>query len=614
MTPFTLRVAVSALLVLRVAAVHAQTPVPVETLFADAAAKEIAVRKALTAADASATVLKAVRTVVSDFERIVRQYPTSGYCDDALWRAARISTEAFEKFGDTHDRTAAARLFQALASEYPTSKLAKEVPRQLAALDAARPQPLVTAAPTTAPRAKEGEPAPPSRPPVALATIKGIRRTVLGDAVRVIIDLDMEVPFHDERLANPARVFVDLFGTRANPALIDQTIRFQSDGDIVRQVRVGRHPNQTTRIVLDADGVSSYSVYPLYSPYRLVIDCLRAVPITTSTTPPITPVTAPKPAPAPLPATAVPSASTVLPARRVALGWSRLIPGSVPLGATLVAQAFETTPTPGRLPAETIVPPAAPKPVAGAPSRNLAGGFSIARQLGLGVSRIVIDPGHGGYDPGAKGVGINEAELVLDISLRLEKLLAKLPGVRVVLTRRDDTYVSLQERTAIANRESADLFLSIHANANASPQARGVETYYLDFATNLSAASVAARENAASGQSMAALPDVIKTIALNNKLDESRDFATFVQRAVIQKLKTANGAVRDLGVKQAPFVVLIGAAMPSILAEVSFLTNAQEARLLKGPAYRQKIAEALFDGIRRYQASLKNLGAVAHEQ
>ena len=172
---------------------------------------------------------------------------------------------------------------------------------------------------------------------------------------------------------------------------------------------------------------------------------------------------------------------------------------------------------------------------------------------------------------------------MLDVALRLEKLL--LQGAR----RRGDpdaprptSSSRSQERTAIANREGADLFLSIHANASTNTQARGVETYFLNFATNLSAAAVAARENAASGQAMGALPDFVKTIALNNKLDESRDFATNVQRAMIEQ--AAAGATRrcsDLGVKQAPFVVLIGAAMPSVLAEISFLTNAQDARLLQ---------------------------------
>jgi len=226
----------------------------------------------------------------------------------------------------------------------------------------------------------------------------------------------------------------------------------------------------------------------------------------------------------------------------------------------------------------------------------------------------VIDPGHGGHDPGASGKdGVSEAELVLDVALRLERLLVRMPGLEVILTRRTDDFVPLQERTAMANREGADLFLSIHANASSNNLACGVETYYLNFASNLGSAAVAARENAASGQSMGALPDFVKSIALTNKLDESRDFATDVQRAMIEKLRGTNRTVKDLGVKQAPFMVLIGAAMPSVLAEISFVTNQPEARLLKGSAYRQRIAEALFAAVRKYQTSLKSVATVARE-
>jgi len=237
----------------------------------------------------------------------------------------------------------------------------------------------------------------------------------------------------------------------------------------------------------------------------------------------------------------------------------------------------------------------------------------MARQLGLGISRIVIDPGHGGHDPGAKANGTSEAEIVLDVALRLEKLLKKVPGIEVVLTRREDEFVALQERTAIANRENADLFLSIHVNASTNHSARGLETYYLNFASNLSASAVAARENAASGQAMGSLPDFVKAIALNNKLDESRDFATFVQRGMMDKAKDSSKGTKDLGVKQAPFVVLIGAAMPSVLAEIAFVTNTQEAKLLKGTAYRQKIAEGLLNAIRKYQTSLKSEARVAEK-
>jgi N-acetylmuramoyl-L-alanine amidase len=643
-----------------VAAVQTGDQTAVERQFNDAVAKETAVQKALAEPDAQASVLKAVRTVVADFERIVRQFPSSGYADDALWRGSKVSMDAFKRFREVHDRDAAMRLLRQLASQYPTSRQAKLVPSQMRAIELikpvspsgaqqaaaeptapAQPEPPATRPLPEPPPARPQQPSAPAEatgtaattPPVPLATIKGIRRSVLQDTVRIIIDIDKEVAFHDERLANPARVFVDLPATRSNPALIDQTIRFESDADIVRQVRVGRHPNATTRIVLDVEGVSSYSVYPLYNPYRLVIDCLKATAAASAGT------TAVKPAVKPVATTSAPAAVAprvppVLAAKRVASSalvvspsddlpppvrpplltsrvvggmWMRPLPWVTPSNAKLIASAAVAP-----LPVITTAPPSATT-VAGAPSQNLGGGLSMARQLGLGVSRIVIDPGHGGHDPGAKTGDMTEAELVLDIALRVEKLLAAVPGVEVVLTRRTDDFVPLQERTAIANREAADLFLSIHGNANPSTMVRGVETYFLNFANTETAAAVAARENASSGQTMAVLPDVVKTIALNNKLDESRDFATYVQRSMIEKLRTTDKTTRDLGVKQAPFVVLVGAAMPSVLAEVSFLTNPQEARLLKGPAYRQRIAEALFDAVRKYQAALKSAPAVAQQ-
>jgi N-acetylmuramoyl-L-alanine amidase len=538
------------------------------------------------------TVLKAVQTVVADYENLVRHYPASAYCDDSLWRAAKLSADAFAALGDPRERTAAARLFKSLAARYPTSRLARQVPTQLARLDAEDPGPF---RPAAAPEPRGF--APDRSAGSKLATIKSIRREVLPDVVRIVIDLDIEVPFHDERLENPPRVFVDLPSTHAVASLIDRTIRFDSDADVVRQVRIGRHPNRTTRVVLDAGGVTTYSVYPLYSPYRLVIECSRALPVPAAFTP-IRPVAD---------ATRVP-----LLRRRLTPDWAQMVPAHIPTAAAALREASRPEPLNGALPASPVdIGTVAPVAPTGAPSKNLAGGFSLARQLGLGVSRIVIDPGHGGHDPGARAGGLSEAELVLDIALRLEKLLARVPGVDVVLTRRTDDYVALQERTAIANREGADLFLSIHANASGNRQARGIETYFLNFATSLSTAAVAARENAASGQTMGALPDVVKTIALNNKLDESRDFATFVQRAMIDKVRGANKTVRDLGVKQAPFVVLIGAAMPSVLAEISFLTNVQEAKLLKGSAYRQRIADALFDAVRKYQVSLKSVPTIA---
>ena len=671
---------------------------PVRTMYNDAFARERAVRAAMNEDDADPSVLADLRAVVARYERVVRHYPASSYCDNALWQAAELELDAFVKFGQPQDKDAGLRLLRQLASMYPTSKLAAQVPAQLARWTAEPsqpprvvepPKPTVTEAPALpssrapAPRVTDARAVEGPRPIEShgadrngLATIKEIRRLVLADAVRIVIELDAEVEFRQDRLSNPSRVFVDLAGTKAAAALAEQTVRFERDADVVRQVRIGRHPNNTTRVVLDSTGISSYSVYPLYGPYRLVIDCIRdTAALATSGTlgaggAPSTTAAAPARSEAPgrREVRSPPTSTPPLRAHAVTPVWLRTAPGNVPQHTLLLAEAraaevsaslpnvaaaratLPAAPTPSPPVPPATLPPAraaaagtergagdtGPETDAGpktdqgsttdqAPgtkdqgpgrpgARNSNGGFSIARQLGLGVSRIVIDAGHGGHDPGAQARGVVEAELVLDVALRVEKLLKKVPGVEVVLTRRTDEFVALQERTAIANREGADLFLSIHANASPSAQVHGIETYFLNFATNLSAAAVAARENAASGQGMNALPDIVKAIALNNKLDESRDFATQIQHAMVERLRSSNKTIKDLGVKQAPFVVLIGASMPSVLAEIGFVTNAQEARLVKSNGYRQRIADALFEAIKKYQTSLKNTTVVASQQ
>lgn len=248
--------------------------------------------------------------------------------------------------------------------------------------------------------------------------------------------------------------------------------------------------------------------------------------------------------------------------------------------------------------------PAAPASASLPPSPNRLGGFSMSRQLGLGVVRVAIDPGHGGHDPGAKIEGLSEADLVLDVALRLEKLLRR-QNVEVVVTRRKNVFVRLEERVAIANRAGADLFLSIHANASGSPSARGLETYFLNFASDSEAEAIAARENAGSMKAMHHLPDIVKAIATNNKVDESRDLAATIHQAMYARLRKASRSVKSLGVKQAPFMVLLGATMPSALIEVAFMTNEQEGALLRTESYRQQLAEGLLDGVALYRTSLK---------
>src|SRR2546425_7106276 len=255
-----------------VGAVTAGAAPPVRTMYVDALGREHDVRAVLAAPDVTPAALPEVRAVIAAYESLVKQYPASGYSDNALWQAGTLALDAFATFNQPQDKVTAIRLLRKLAATYVTSKLAKQVPDRLARVattvdDGLRRPVLDTRERNGASASGEGV--------GPLALIKDIRRTVLSDAVRVTIELDAEVPFHEERIADPSRVFVDLPGTRAAARLVDHTIRFESDADIVRQIRIGRHPNNTTRVVLDAAGVTSYSVYPLYSPYRLVIDCVR---------------------------------------------------------------------------------------------------------------------------------------------------------------------------------------------------------------------------------------------------------------------------------------------------------------------------------------------------
>jgi N-acetylmuramoyl-L-alanine amidase len=237
-----------------------------------------------------------------------------------------------------------------------------------------------------------------------------------------------------------------------------------------------------------------------------------------------------------------------------------------------------------------------------------SGERSLTRALGLKIGKIVIDPGHGGHDTGTIGPnGLEEKDLVLEVSRRLGTLLQTRLGAEVIFTRRDDTFIPLETRTAIANQEGADLFVSVHANSSHDPDARGVETYYLNFTSSPDALEVAARENAVSEESIHELQDLVKKIALKEKIDESQEFASDVQNSLHSGLAAKNPGVRDRGVKKAPFIVLIGANMPSILAEISFVSNPGDERRLATSEYRQKIAESLYRGIAKYVSGLSGV-------
>jgi N-acetylmuramoyl-L-alanine amidase len=241
-------------------------------------------------------------------------------------------------------------------------------------------------------------------------------------------------------------------------------------------------------------------------------------------------------------------------------------------------------------------------------SPTASGDRSLIRALGLKIGKIVVDAGHGGHDTGTIGPnGLMEKDLVLDVALKLGKLLETRLGAEVVYTRDDDTFIPLETRTAIANKEQADMFISIHANSSGDPAARGVETYYLNFTSAPDALEVAARENAVSEKSIHELQDLVKKIALKEKIEESREFAADVQHSLYAGLSAKNAGIRNRGVKKAPFVVLIGANMPSILAEISFVSNPTDAKKLKTSEYRQRIAESLYKGINKYVSGLSGV-------
>jgi N-acetylmuramoyl-L-alanine amidase len=237
-----------------------------------------------------------------------------------------------------------------------------------------------------------------------------------------------------------------------------------------------------------------------------------------------------------------------------------------------------------------------------------AGERSLIRALGLKIGKIVIDPGHGGHDTGTIGPnGLEEKDLVLEVSRRLGRLLETRLGAEVVYTRKDDTFIPLETRTAIANQARADLFVSIHANSSRDSAARGVETYYLNFTSSSEALEVAARENAVSEKSIYELQDLVKKIALKEKIEESREFAGDVQASLHSGLALKSPAIRNRGVKKAPFIVLIGANMPSILAEISFVSNPTDEHRLASSEYRERIAESLYRGIAKYANGLSGV-------
>jgi N-acetylmuramoyl-L-alanine amidase len=399
----------------------------------------------------------------------------------------------------------------------------------------------------------------------------------------------------------------------------------EMDGRFAQRIRVAENVPGTTRVVIDLLDRVDVTTSLLANPYRLMIELRAAASASPSTTrenppPPVPvqpaskpaaqskaaepPVTRPEPAVQTVQAAAsappLATTSKTPPPSKTTVE-QPVIPDVVPVVQTISAPAEPAAPKPAPKQASA---PATRKPpssastakqveIAAAAKRTSDGEASLTRVLGLKIGRVVIDPGHGGHDQGTSGPkGLLEKDLVLDVALRLGKLIEERLGSQVIYTRTDDTFVPLHERTAMANDNRADLFLSVHANNSANPKIAGVETFYLNVTGSRDAMDVAARENASSDKSVFELADMIQKIAKADKAEESREFAGRIQASLSSFSSKYVANSHDRGVKTAPFVVLIGARMPSVLAEIGFLSNPREEALFKKPEHRQRIAEA----------------------
>lgn len=474
---------------------------------------------------------------------------------------------------------------------------------------------------------------------VAQESVTAVRYWSLGDVTRVAVEATGAFGFRSDRLSNPDRVYFDLPGTV--PALERRGMNTIPVGDqFVRQIRVAETQKGTTRIVLDLVTAVEISTSVLSNPDRLMVELRRAgtappaqvpqmqvpeVVVTPVPTfhPPSSPVThnyersasrAPLLDPPPtapsgmMPSTAFKNdALSRMPLPRVP-GPPISVASRTTRPAPALVVASETTTEPRRDPVMPLRTPSVVQERIGLPAKRPgAREESMTRALGLKVGRIVIDAGHGGHDVGTTGPGgLQEKDLVLDVAKRVGALVEQHLGYEVIYTRTDDTFIPLEQRTEIANNKHADLFLSIHANSSPLSTVAGIETYYLNFTTSKLALDVAARENATSEKTVYELQDLLQKIALRDKVDESREFAGRIQTSLYAMSVKNAPRSRDRGIRKAPFVVLIGASMPSVLAEIGFISNPHDESMMRRPEYRQKIAEAMFKGISSYASTLSH--------
>lgn len=604
-----------------------------------------------------------LRSAIRQYEFLRREYPGSRNRFEALFTIGEIYQD------DLHDSARARDTFQEFLHRYPRNRLAAQARQALSQpvqqadlkedLKSDKTQATAEASDDSSSDSeaadKTSAPATNETSKHKLARVTGVRHWSTPDYTRVAIDIEDEVKFASQRITHPDRIFFDLLDTKLASTLVGKS--FDVDDGFLKKIRVAQFQPGKTRVVLEVDDLSDYNAFLLPNPTRLIIDIhgkqtgKSAGPAARSsgaesaakaagTRSPADPdngteakagndTTSPKSQPVQAKDTPAESGSELKkasatdekpviatapgPKKRIVEAdddddetSAELRPPALKALRKPASAAVGKSSKPSRSKAKRKTAGPDPEVHEAQPTAN--GDRSLIRALGLKIGKIVIDPGHGGHDTGTIGPnGLEEKDLVLEVARRLGKLLESRLGAEVVYTRSDDSFIPLETRTAIANREQADLFISVHANSSRDPDARGVETYYLNFTSSADALEVAARENAVSDKSIHELQDLVKKIALKEKIEESREFATDVQRSLHSGLAAKNPGLRDRGVKKAPFIVLIGANMPSILAEISFVSNPGDERRLETPAYRQRIAESLYRGVAKYVRGLSGV-------
>jgi N-acetylmuramoyl-L-alanine amidase len=542
---------------------------------------------------------KYFQSAIDAYNFLLKQYPGSRYRGEALFAIAQIQKDGLDRPAD------AEASYKEYLKRFPHSEKSNDAREALKEI--ATPSVREAAQAQASLPDANGQRVEPRVSEKGTPSVTGIQTWNAEDSTHIVVALDDTIKYDAARIASPDRIYFDLYKAKLGAKLPSKSIDVQ--GGLLKSVRLGQNKDGVVRLVLDVDGAKDYSAYLLAKPYRLVIDVRSKPDATAKRMPPAASAPAAisdaESAVAGKSALEKPAAkSPEVVSETVSVGSTKNPAHANPSAQTAASVASSVSPVlPKKSPTvAALVPPTEPKP-------TREGDRSLTRVLGLKISRIVIDAGHGGHDTGTIGPhGLMEKDLCLDVALRLGSLIEeKLPGAEVIYTRKDDTFIPLEQRTAIANEAKADLFISIHANSSHDPAARGVETYYLNFATSAESMEVASRENANSQESLHDLQDLIQKIARNEKIEESKELASDIQDTLTARMQLVSKSERNRGVKKAPFVVLIGANMPSVLSEISFVSNPGDEKLLRKPDQRQRIADGLYRGVATYLDNLNSL-------